>query len=453
MPGIPKIVLERLRAKSAASSGAPPGLPSFQGAEHPDANLLAAFAEKTLSARERGEVLAHLAQCAACREVVTLTVPEEVEEAEPARVAARRGWNVWPALRWGALVAALGVVAIVVVVHEYPSRRQAAVSTGIRPAAVPAEGKAVPQTSAKLPPVEPSAEVAAAKSQAEERESRDEMAKLEMGATRSRGRNVASQPASAETKQHVTLMAAARPPAAAEAENAPPVPADRETSTSGGTVAAGALPVARPPAEPAFRVSAAHKGEPLAETRGAAPAGGAVAAVKTESATAASDLNTDQALGVSRKAITAKTAQANARLKGGPPAGEFAPMAMATRGESMSKLGPPAALWTISASGKVERSEDGAKTWQEVPIDDAVTFRVVTASGTEVWAGGSGGALFHSSDGGANWQRVKLESGGTAVVQAVVGIRVRDPQHLTVTTASGEQWVSEDGGRHWQREL
>jgi hypothetical protein len=451
MPGIPKIVLERLRAKSAASSGAPPGLPSFQGAEHPDANLLAAFAEKTLSARERGEVLAHLAQCAACREVVTLTVPEEVEEAEPARVAARRGWNVWPALRWGALAAALGVVAIVVVVHEYPSRRQAAVSTGIRPAAVPAEGKAVPQTSAKLPPVEPSAEVAAAKSQAEERESRDEMAKLEMGATRSRGRNVASQPASAETKQHVTLMAAARPPAAAEAENAPPVPADRETSTSGGTVAAGALPVAPPPAEPAFRVSAAHKGEPLAETRGAAPAGGAVAAVKTESATAASDLNTDQARASSRKAIAAPAPQAAAQARVESPNQELAPLAV--RSKLKSKWGRPTALWTISASGKVERSEDGAKTWQEVPIDDAVTFRVVTASGTEVWAGGSGGALFHSSDGGANWQRVKLESDGTAVVQAVVGIRVRDPQHLTVTTASGEQWVSEDGGRHWQREL
>jgi photosystem II stability/assembly factor-like uncharacterized protein len=125
---------------------------------------------------------------------------------------------------------------------------------------------------------------------------------------------------------------------------------------------------------------------------------------------------------------------------------------MAARSESKSKPGPPSALWTISASGKIERSVDGAKTWQEVPVDDAVTFRVVTASEGDVWAGGSGGALYHSSDGGANWQRIYLEPGGSAVAQAIVGIRIHDLQHLAVTTASGEQWVSEDGGQHWQRE-
>jgi hypothetical protein len=449
MPGIPKIVLERLKAKSAAAvpSGVPARPPSFQGAEHPDANLLAAFVEKTLTAQERTEVLDHLAQCAACREVVAVTVPAEVEEAQPARIAARRGWSAWPILRWGALAAALGVVAIIVVVHEYPSRRQAAVSTGIRPAAVPGEGRSEPQISANLPPAQPSPEATRAKAEAESRESAREMAKLEMGAAHSVGRNVATQPASAETKQQVTLMAAARPPTA-EAENVPIT--GRETSTSGGAVGVGAMPAAPSPAKPAFRVSAAQVGGPQAEARGVPPAGGAAATVKTESATAASDLNTDQALGVSRKA-TATTSRAAARLKGGPPAGEFAPTAMAARGESKDKLGPAAALWTISASGKVERSEDGAKSWQEVPVDNAVTFRVVTASGTEVWAGGSGGALYHSRDGGANWQRVKLESGGSAISQAVVGIRVRDPQHLTVTTASGEQWVSEDGGQHWQR--
>jgi photosystem II stability/assembly factor-like uncharacterized protein len=127
-------------------------------------------------------------------------------------------------------------------------------------------------------------------------------------------------------------------------------------------------------------------------------------------------------------------------------------MAMAARSESKSKRGPRGALWNISASGKVQRSEDNAKSWEEVQVDDAVTFRVITASGGEVWAGGSGGTLYHSSDGGVNWQRVNLESGGSSVTEAIVGIRVRDPEHLTVTTASGEQWVTEDGGQHWQRE-
>jgi photosystem II stability/assembly factor-like uncharacterized protein len=127
-------------------------------------------------------------------------------------------------------------------------------------------------------------------------------------------------------------------------------------------------------------------------------------------------------------------------------------MAMAARTESKSALGLPAALWSISASGKVQRSQDGAKTWEEVPVADGVTFRVITASAGEVWVGGPGGALYHSSDGGVGWQRVNLESGGISVTEAIVGIRVRDPQHLTVTTAAGEHWVTEDGGQHWRRE-
>jgi hypothetical protein len=454
MPGLPKIVLERLRAKSAApvSSGAPAGPASSQAVKHFDANLLAAFVEKTLTARERTEVLNHLAQCAECREVVALTVPAEVEVAQPARLAAQRGWSVWPTVRWGALAAALGAVAIVVVLHQYPSSRQETVSKDMRPDVTVSAGKAVPQTSAELPPAQPSAEAAAAKAEAESRESLREMAKLKKGAARSGGRNIATQPASTGTKQQVTLMAAARPPATAEAENVPPVRAQRETSTTGVALSVGAMPAAQPPAKPVFKVSAAPEGKPQAETSVVPQAGGAAASAKTETATASRELNADQALGISRKATTPTTSRATARIREEPPVGGFAPMAMAARSESKSKLGPPSALWSISASGKVQRSEDGAKTWEEVPVGDAVTFRVITAGGRDVWAGGSSGALYHSSDGGVNWRRVNLESGGSSVTETIVGIRVRDPQHLTVTTASGEQWVTEDGGQHWRRE-
>jgi hypothetical protein len=51
--------------------------------EHPDANVLAAFAEKRLLAHEREELLAHLAECADCREVVALTSVNE--RAAPSR--------------------------------------------------------------------------------------------------------------------------------------------------------------------------------------------------------------------------------------------------------------------------------------------------------------------------------------------------------------------------------
>ena len=61
MAELPKIVKSRLVQQRSADH-----------AEHPDANLLAAFAEQTLLERERASISAHLAQCADCRESLAL---------------------------------------------------------------------------------------------------------------------------------------------------------------------------------------------------------------------------------------------------------------------------------------------------------------------------------------------------------------------------------------------
>ena len=63
MEQLPKIVQQRLRGP------AKPGV-------HPDPDLLTAFAEKSLNDRERAHVLQHLVECADCREVLSLAMPE-----------------------------------------------------------------------------------------------------------------------------------------------------------------------------------------------------------------------------------------------------------------------------------------------------------------------------------------------------------------------------------------
>jgi photosystem II stability/assembly factor-like uncharacterized protein len=127
---------------------------------------------------------------------------------------------------------------------------------------------------------------------------------------------------------------------------------------------------------------------------------------------------------------------------------------MAFREGAASAMAQPTALWTISSGGKVQRSGDGGKTWEEVRVDDKVTFRVIQAMGRDVWAGGSGGALYHSSDGGATWTRANMSSGGNPATETIVALisSSRDLQNITVRTESGEQWTTEDGGQHWQRE-
>src|ERR1700690_3103628 len=97
MQSVPKIVRDRLQAT-------PPAV------NHPDADLLTAFAEKSLPAAERATVLDHLSRCGDCRDVVALALPA-TETLGTEALPARSGWLTWPALRWRFVAA--GVVVIV----------------------------------------------------------------------------------------------------------------------------------------------------------------------------------------------------------------------------------------------------------------------------------------------------------------------------------------------------
>jgi len=123
-----------------------------------------------------------------------------------------------------------------------------------------------------------------------------------------------------------------------------------------------------------------------------------------------------------------------------------------SRKEAALDTGPPAALWSIASHGKVQRSKDGGKNFEQIQVARGIRFRAVAALGSDVWAGGERGALFHSVDGGATWNRAGINFEGSTVTETIASIQLRDPQHLTVTTASGAQWVSEDGGQSWQKE-
>jgi photosystem II stability/assembly factor-like uncharacterized protein len=114
--------------------------------------------------------------------------------------------------------------------------------------------------------------------------------------------------------------------------------------------------------------------------------------------------------------------------------------------------GPPTALWSVSSDGKVQRSTGAGKTIELIPVAPGIRFQAIAASGNDVWAGGKDGALFHSPDAGATWTRIAINFGGNTVTETIAAIQLHDPQHLTVTTASGSGWISEDSGQHWQKQ-
>ncbi len=123
MTDTPKIVIDRLRA-------------ALPDQAHPDADLLTAFAEQTLSPTEREGVLEHLALCGDCREVIVVALPAAdiadapaAIETETVRIRQRqakpeRSWLnlVWPTLagpnlRWAALAAGVVLAASLLMVH------------------------------------------------------------------------------------------------------------------------------------------------------------------------------------------------------------------------------------------------------------------------------------------------------------------------------------------------
>ncbi len=105
MEQLPKIVQRRLRVNPK------PGV-------HPDPDLLTAFAEKSLHDRERSQVLQHLTECADCRDVLSLAMPEA--EPLPFPEPKTSSWLSWPVLRWGALAACVVVVGAAVTLHYGP---------------------------------------------------------------------------------------------------------------------------------------------------------------------------------------------------------------------------------------------------------------------------------------------------------------------------------------------
>src|SRR5579871_2991702 len=130
MADIPKIVRQRLNVGSTAAG------------DHPDADVLTAFSERSLPARERDSVLSHLSRCGECREIVALALPAS-ESAAVAPAYSRGTWLTWPALRWGFAVAGIVLVASLGVV-QYQRHNEKSLAGTKAPAVSEAKNEALP---------------------------------------------------------------------------------------------------------------------------------------------------------------------------------------------------------------------------------------------------------------------------------------------------------------------
>jgi hypothetical protein len=440
MEQLPNIVRERLKLQP--------------GGDHPDADLLTAFAEQALPEQERSRLLMHLSRCADCRDVVALAVPRltgtvSLDTAHPAP------WFQWRVLRWGA-----AVVCVVIVGSAVLLKREAMAPKSASIAVVREE-----QQSEQL-----------AYEQSDRRAdvlSTPQMKESIPSAMRAEADKDSGQLRDRALKSAVSRKLPAVPPPSAQA---PPVLYEKK-QVVGGALGAGT-------ASRAFIAGmkkhgaegwAAAPAPIVAETKNPAPESRAVAdltvlgkstetvEVKTSAdavapAPDASTLNNElsdkrEAIGKAKPAIGAMVG-----LVGSESVEVVANQA--TRSEETvaqkmdrSKLRRSlVSRWTISADGQLQHSIDAGQTWQPVTVAEKASFRALSANGPDIWVGGAAGLLYHSRDSGFSWTQVKPASTGTNLSADISAIEFTDILHGKITTANGEVWTTEDAGQTWRKQ-
>jgi hypothetical protein len=499
MENLHKIVADRLKADSIS-------------VDHPDANLLTAFSERTLGERERSQVLEHLARCAECREVVVLALPADEQAGIVVRPASA-GLLKWPQLRW-ALVAAgvlvvgsFGILRYRAASHPetvalFDSRstadaateanRQAEAAPAPLPAAKPEEEK--PQTH----PSKSSSVGARDDADAESREfdRLEQFGKLEAPRRDEKSGMVSGTEGGygAGRVRPQTLAHGPKGPVQQFQQNLNVNSINNANSSNAGNEAYhGAAPAAPPMAAKqaaAGVVVSAQSQTPAPAT--STPDGSQSTDKKDQNLDVAANSRSVSLLGqsgakVGGEVARAKPAEPTAANTPASAAAEAYTISATTAGNfaTSGPLVPESARWAINSAGGLQRSFDQGRTWQDVDVNGleeagaatadmqlamktrrskalakekvdrkvaAVVFRAVSANGPDVWAGGSEGNLYHSNDSGAHWVRVFPSWRGVQLTGDIVNLQFADPQHGRIITSSAEIWMTADAGQTWDKQ-
>jgi hypothetical protein len=477
MQNLPKIVQARLQRPTTATAES-----------HPDADLLTAFAERSLAGRERDQVLEHLARCGNCRDVVALALPAQVELPVPAVRGAN--WFRWPVLRWAAVTAGVVLMAWIGTVQYHRQRPKEFASSAY-------DAKQAITTPAQSPQASSQVVVPQAG-----------MRKEALAAPRAQAALAEKKaaPPSGEVFQGRTYSAAAG--GGASTGGAIGGPVNGLNVEPRPDLAFAPAPQSPPPAATAKQDAAPRSTRQTVEVSGASQmveVQSEIVQVGTPTATQ-NQIHGEAVQNEPEEQAADRVGKAKPALAQASPAMGSAPL-QGANSSLMKSLGTP--RWTISSTGALQRSLDGGNTWLDVnvavdnsAVDESVSanlmrraeakaetkaetkasaksraasygappavksadaapaasastiFRAlsVSSNAAEVWAGGSGGALYHTVDGGNRWSRVVPSAAGIVLAGDIISIQFSDPRSGSVTTSNAEVWTTVDDGQTWHRQ-
>ncbi len=455
MQDVPKIVLKRLQETAAAGT-------------HPDADLLTAFAEQSLTETERARVMEHLVRCSDCREVVALAALPAIEVAagNVSVAPTRSSWFGWPVIRWGMVAA--GIIAIASVgVMQYRQRAKNEILVSNLPSSnvmsataqrAPSPSPAVPETKEALSPTE----------KRRQEEIRKEMLPSHSGNLYAQRLVVPVNPAMPKTHAMQSAGSGSATPSGIASGNGAAVVQKAPLSSTSDAFAAGGNLRNATPAETAKLAPNLSGGQPSA-----APSSSQTIEVgsQAEPITATTDSQVSDQLIENKK-------QQPLSYQSSTTVGVVAAKDAATAQEGSGVL-RASLRWSIGADGVLLRSFDAGNTWVYVNVNSEpassrakvartentyesnkskvkeqlnLVFRAVAADRSEVWAGGSAAMLYHSSDSGAHWTRVLPSSSGATLTGDITSIEFSDTQHGRIVTSAGEVWITADDGQTWLRQ-
>lgn len=474
MSNLPHIVRQRLAVSS--------------GADHPDADLLTAFAERQLAAPERERVLTHLGTCASCREIVALAAPEMIA-AQPVLTPARtRSWWSIRSYQYGLVAAAFALVAVGLVMLRPVAQRSSSLQTMAKVEEAPAVEQTQPAASqAASVDNEASSRAARGNEQANEAPA---FADLKSDARKK------AEVANSEHAFAADSVTIAKPTAR------PPKELDQLAGAGGGVIKAAPAVAGKPNSESSrssadqYAYSASVAAPPPAQTSAAAaktqanvtaadlPSAPAGAGATLESASSAStpaqasqrvalpgnratrkDVSKDAAATASETVEVSSAGNAVATQDTAVAGRQLAPVVqrapLPTRAGALAKTEEDKqkalardpnytarGVWRIN-NGRLQKLDPTRNAFDDVIVSGAARLSVVASLANEVWVGGTNGALYYSNDQGAHW--IPVSTGGWSKDATFSGITPTALRSVEVHLSNGERWRSADAGASWSR--
>lgn len=419
---------------------------------HPDADMLAAFSEQALTPPERESILLHLSACRDCREVVSLSLPEE----ELMRAAAPgRRWFGMPyrVMQWSTAGLAAAVVLVAVVIA--PEFRQKGLSPEeLRPGASATTDRTVtiksgPTTSKDQPPGKEDGELKVNEGSAGKVETEV------IGNAAGKGKLDASlspppPPPAGEARQGRAFEIPAAQPA-------------RKQAPGGSTQV---FQISRKDAaEPTVAASDAAKasaGRDAAVGMGSGVGAGVELSMGASAAPAMADQaraeRSDDKLKSEMKLAAPAAASVTVETDVQMVESATAEVGPATRKMAkQSSMAPPAANEMIVVAGAEPVRRDcrlraqsvecrAGGTWRPQTLAGSSKFAKLISNSDTYWAITDDGKLYVSLAGSAQWSELQPPWKG-----GVKRLIAADALKAEVGTDSGERWHTADGGATWRK--